>query len=193
MSDFNKNFLENNIPDSVFLNFDRTASKLLVDNERGGGDINFLGVHIPLSVDALRHQGEYWSGRTSNYWPDDPSLPSPFHEDYFEYVDLLYSICKSDKHFQMAEVGAGYGRWILNAAAAIKRCIHKKIASSFFLGFEADPDRINFFHKMMEINKIEKKSYKLIEKIVSEKNTNNTKLPFIINKKGGGEVWRNDN
>ena len=174
MSEFNKNFLENTIPDPVFQKFDRTASKILVDNE-GGGDINFLGVHIPLSVDALRYQGEYWSGRTSDHWPDDPFLPSPLHEDYFEYVDLLYSICNSRNHYQMAEIGAGYGRWVLNASEAIKRYIPKKISSSFFLGFEADPERISFFHEMMRINKIKKNCYDLIEKIVVSDNTKKKK------------------
>ena len=183
MSDFNKNILENNIADSVFQNFNRQASKLLNDSD-GGGDINFLGVHIPLSVDALRFPGEYWSGRTSDHWPGNPFLPSPLHEDYFEYVDLLYSICNSRNHFQMAEVGAGYGRWILNASEAIKRYIPKKISSSFFLGFEADPERINFFHEMMKTNNIENSCYKLIEKIIVSGNTKkkNDKLPFIINK-----------
>lgn len=183
MNDFNKKFLENNTPDPVFKNFDRTASKLL-DDSHGGGDINFLGVHIPLSVDALRYQGEYWSGRTSHHWPGDPFLPSPLHEDYFEYVDLLYSICNSKNHFQMAEIGAGYGRWILNASEAIKRYIPKKISSAFFLGFEADPERTKFFHEMMKINNVENNSYELIEKIVVSKKIKNKKdkLPFIINK-----------
>ena len=184
MNNFNNKFFENNIPDPIFRHFDRTASKLLDDSDSGGGDINFLGVHIPLSVDALRYEGEYWSGRTSDHWPGDPFVPSPLHEDYFEYVDLLYSICNSKNHFQMAEIGAGYGRWILNASEAIKRYIPKKISSSFFVGFEADPERIAFFHNMMKVNKIENSCYELVEKIVVSEDTKkkNHTLPYIINK-----------
>jgi hypothetical protein len=184
MNCLTQTFLDSNSPDPIFRNFIRTKATLLSNTDDGGGDINFLGVHVPLYVDELRYPGEYWSGRTSDQWPGDSSLPTPFHEDYFEYIDLLFSICKSDKHYQMAEVGAGYGRWVLNASQAIKRLIPKKITSSFFLGFEADPERINFFHEMMKINKIEKKNYKLFEKIVTSKKGKyqKEKLPFVINK-----------
>jgi FkbM family methyltransferase len=44
----------------------------------------------------------------------------PIDEQYLEWVDLLEAVTRASGTFTMIEVGAGYGRWIVNAAAAVR-------------------------------------------------------------------------
>jgi FkbM family methyltransferase len=44
--------------------------------------------------------------------PPDPEL--------FEWIDVLEAVTRADRRFTMLELGAGYGRWIVNAAAALR-------------------------------------------------------------------------
>lgn len=60
------------------------------------------------------------SGRSVAY-DAGGTLPSMRSEDYYEWIDLLTAIDRSRGRFVMIEAGAGYGRWIVNAAAAIRR------------------------------------------------------------------------
>jgi|SRR6185437_6466970 len=43
------------------------------------------------------------------------------NEDIFEWADLLESVEASGDNFTMAYLGAGYGRWIVNAALAARQ------------------------------------------------------------------------
>jgi FkbM family methyltransferase len=45
--------------------------------------------------------------------------PAPDTE-VFEWVDLLNAVMGAEHRFTMLELGAGYGRWIVNAAAALR-------------------------------------------------------------------------
>ena len=41
-------------------------------------------------------------------------LPYPdFCEEYFEWIDVLESVLAADQQFVMIELGAGYGRWLV--------------------------------------------------------------------------------
>jgi FkbM family methyltransferase len=44
----------------------------------------------------------------------------PIDEQYLEWVDLLEAVTHATGAFTMLEVGAGYGRWTVNAAAAVR-------------------------------------------------------------------------
>lgn len=55
--------------------------------------------------------------------PDQTSpagLP-PFDNEYFEWIDLLESVKNAKGEFIFVELGAGYGRWSVRAAQAIRR------------------------------------------------------------------------
>ena len=41
-----------------------------------------------------------------------------FNEEYFEWVDVLEAVVARAGMFTMLELGAGWGRWLANAAAA---------------------------------------------------------------------------
>ena len=49
-----------------------------------------------------------------------PGHPA-FDEEYFEWVDVLESVAEAESSIVMVELGAGYGRWLMRAAAAARR------------------------------------------------------------------------
>jgi FkbM family methyltransferase len=66
-----------------------------------------------------------WIGVTTRreFFVDDLRFvtvtPPPADAELFEWIDLLEAVMRADGRFTMLELGAGYGRWIVNAAAAL--------------------------------------------------------------------------
>lgn len=92
---------------------------------------NFMGAKVRLAFEQRlaevapglgleATEGVMSSGRSAGY-DVDPTYPQRTSEDYFEWIDLLEAIEEARGTFTMIEVGAGYGRWIANAAAAVRR------------------------------------------------------------------------
>jgi hypothetical protein len=77
-------------------------------------------IEVVPSFDHALASGLKASGRSVVY-DDDPTFPCKNSEDYFEWIDLLTAIDRAGTQFTMIELGAGYGRWIANAAAAMRR------------------------------------------------------------------------
>jgi FkbM family methyltransferase len=50
-------------------------------------------------------------------WQGPPPYPPPVDEEYFEWIDLLTAATKAQGTFVFWELGAGYGRWSIRAAA----------------------------------------------------------------------------
>jgi FkbM family methyltransferase len=46
--------------------------------------------------------------------------PPPPDAELFEWIDVLEAVTRASDRFTMLELGAGYGRWIVNAAAALR-------------------------------------------------------------------------
>lgn len=79
-------------------------------------------------------------------------LPAPDGEDYYEWVDLLSAIAEANSHFAMVEVGAGYGRWIANAAKAMERFRGPRIKSRFFCGIEMQDKLFDWMTAHLDVN-----------------------------------------
>jgi FkbM family methyltransferase len=75
-----------------------------------GFRVNFVGALTPADWFLV-------AGDTSSGNPDYP----PLNEEYFEWIDLLESVLSAESVFTMLEVGAGWGRWGVNAVAALRR------------------------------------------------------------------------
>ena len=45
----------------------------------------------------------------------------PVDEEYFEWIDILESVARARDSYTMMELGAGYGRWAVRAAAAVRQ------------------------------------------------------------------------
>jgi len=93
------------------------------------------------------------SGRSARYG-DDPTFPHQNTEDYFEWIDLLTAIDRSRTQFTMIEVGAGYGRWISNAAAALKRRKKDELLRLKLVALEANKARFDLMVRNCEQNEI---------------------------------------
>src|SRR5262249_30022453 len=90
------------------------------------------------------------SGRSTRYDNGDQTYPYKNSEDYFEWIDLLTAIDRSTLQFTMIEVGAGYGRWIANAAAALKRRKNRGTLQQKFIALEANKARFDLLIKNCE-------------------------------------------
>ena len=93
------------------------------------------------------------SGRSVRYG-DDPTYPHQNSEDYFEWIDLLTAIDRSHVQFTMIEVGAGYGRWISNAAAALRRRTKTSALQPKLVALEANKGRFDLMVKNCRENEI---------------------------------------
>ena len=105
--------------------FDRFERTLPFDD--AGFHHNFMGAKVRLAFEQRlvevvpglgleATEGVMSSGRSACY-DIDPRYPQRTSEDYFEWIDLLEAVEEARGTFAMIEVGAGYGRWIANAAA----------------------------------------------------------------------------
>jgi FkbM family methyltransferase len=65
--------------------------------------------------------------------------------ELFEWIDLLETVVAARGTFTMLELGAGYGRWIVNAAAAA-RAYHGDIATRL-VAVEAEPTHFRWMKR----------------------------------------------
>ncbi len=131
---------------SIFGRFERTRPF-----DEAGHHVNFMGARIAHaferdlrdavpSLDPAIAGGLKASGRSIAV-DDDPTFPHRNSEDYFEWIDLLTAIDRADTSFTMIELGAGYGRWTANAAAALKRRRGQGALRQTLIALEANKDR----------------------------------------------------
>jgi len=151
----------------IFDSFERTRP---FDDERYHH--NFMGaciaheferdlIEVVPGFDRALANGLKASGRSVLY-DDDPTFPYKKSEDYFEWIDLLTAIERSDSQFTMIEVGAGYGRWISNAAAALKRRKKKSTSRVKLVALEANKARYELMVKNCAHNEIASSDVKLL-------------------------------
>ncbi len=83
-----------------------------------------------------------------------------FDEEYFEYIDILEAIENSQESFTMVELGAGFGRWLVNAAVALRKESQKPIK---LVGIEAEPTHWQMMLMHFMNNEINPQEHELIE------------------------------
>ncbi len=143
---------------AIFERFTRSAP---FDDERCHH--NFMGARIAHAferdfndvvslADPDQFKGLKASGRSATY-DADPTYPDRNSEDYFEWVDLLTAIDRAVGSFSMIELGAGYGRWIANAAAALRRHQGAPL-SAHLVGVEASQARFDLMATNCALNEI---------------------------------------
>ena len=100
--------------------------------------------------------------------PAEPSFvtaPVPqVSEEYFEYVDLLQSVACAVSQFTMIELGAGYGRWLVRAACALRRTTRLPLR---LLGVEAEPEHFKWMALHFADNGLCPANHRLIEAAVA--------------------------
>lgn len=122
-----------------------------------GWSVNFLGV---------RTRDEFTAGMTgivsSKRRRVDTQYP-PFDEEYFEWVDVLEPVLAAVGTFVMIELGAGWGRWLMNAAAAAAQ----RDLAVHLVGVEAEPTHFRWMRRHFRDNSVNTASLTLIEAAVA--------------------------
>lgn len=116
---------------------------------------NFLGV-------LTRESFANWTSKDSavHWWPDYPQ----FNDEYFEWIDVLESVASASECFTMVELGAGWGRWLVNAAVAARKAGNLKLE---LVGVEAEPRHFEFMKTHFRDNGLDPRGARLVRAAVA--------------------------
>jgi FkbM family methyltransferase len=105
------------------------------------------------------------------FWTESPrdtaievDVPYPaFDEEYFEWIDLLESVVAARDSYTMIELGAGYGRWAVRAALAVRQFSSIPFQLT---AVEADPVHFDWLRMHFEDNSVDPSRYRLLHAAV---------------------------
>lgn len=92
-------------------------------------------------------------------WIDQPY-------EYLEWIDVLDSVARAKEHFTMIELGAGWGRWIANAAAALQ--LSNPLPYTL-IAAEPEPTHFQWMKEHLRNNDVDLACCHLIEAAVADK------------------------
>jgi FkbM family methyltransferase len=95
--------------------------------------------------------------------PELEWIDAPF--EYHEWIDLLEAVVHAEDHFTMIELGAGWGRWITNAAAALSQ---SNPLPYTLLAVEAEPTHFRWMKEHLANNGVDLACCELIEAAVTD-------------------------
>jgi FkbM family methyltransferase len=124
-----------------------------------GWIVNWLGVRTRASV-----QSEGGELAAPMYVVSEPPALS---EDFLEWVAVLESVVDSTGSFVMVELGAGWGRWLVNAAVALKQLDPDRPFR--LVGVEAEPTHFEWLGRHFRDNGIDPEEHTLVKAAVDEK------------------------
>jgi len=89
----------------------------------------------------------------------------PVDEEYPEWIDVLESVAQARDRFVMVELGAGFGRWLMRAARALRQ-----IGGPAFqlVAVEAEPRHFGWIAQHFRDNNIDPTAHTLIQAAVSD-------------------------
>lgn len=90
-----------------------------------------------------------------------PYIPS-LGEEYFEWIDLLESVLHAGSTFTMVELGAGWGRWLVDAWSVLKQ-IGKTDKRVLLVGVEAEPTHFEWMKQHFADNGLDPQRHRLIQ------------------------------
>jgi hypothetical protein len=123
------------------------------------GDLmDFVGIRTKTKYNLLGYQS-----LQSNYV--QTSYPTP-DENYFEWIDVLESVVNSGNTFVMAELGAGWGRWLSVAFASLKQLFPLK--DYRLIGVEAEKTHFEWLREHLLYNGVDPVKMCLYEAAVTE-------------------------
>jgi FkbM family methyltransferase len=122
-----------------------------------GWTVNWLGVRTRLEMQG----GVRGVERPSTIRTEPPGAS----EDLLEWVDVLESVAESGASFTMLELGAGWGRWLVNAAAAARRLDPERALR--LVGVEAEPTHFRWLVRHFRDNGLEPREHMLVRAAVA--------------------------
>ena len=132
--------------------------------EEPGIRVNFLGVKTRDYMDQLERHPKtprlIAGSLTTTCLPD-------FDEEYFQWVDLVEAVSLAQGRFTMMELGAGFGRWLVNAAAVLQMMNGNPYR---LIGVEAEPTHYQWLKKHIQDNDLDANSCELIQGAIDAEN-----------------------
>lgn len=101
-------------------------------------------------------------------WPGRP----PVDEEYFEWIALLVSVAHADRRFCFAEIGAGWGRWMVSAAALCRQ----RNLPCHLIGVEAEPSHFEWIKMVLRDNELHPDEHDLFLGAVAERDRDDVLL-----------------
>ena len=118
-------------------------------------EVDFLGCKI-------RH--EFWPAFRHTGIPER-TYP-PFNEQYFEWISVLESVVQARENYTMIELGAGFGRWMVRAAVAMRQLGG---LPCHFLAVEPEPLHFSWIPLHFQDNGIDPGPHKFVNAAVSDR------------------------
>lgn len=125
-----------------------------------GFDVNFVGQLT--DVRFVTGWADEARMKDRDAWPPYPQ-PS---EENFEWLTILKAILEAKDRFVMIEAGAGYGRWLVSAACAIRQ--RRPDLSMLLVGIEGDPTHFRWMQKHFLDNGLDPSDHRLIQAALAE-------------------------
>lgn len=88
------------------------------------------------------------------------------NEDYFEWIDLLESVVAARESYTMIDLGAGFGRWAVRAAYALRQYNDK--LPYCLIAVEAEPVVFKWMARHFQDNNIDASKYRLVHGAINE-------------------------
>lgn len=89
----------------------------------------------------------------------------PVDEEYFEWIDILESVVRARDRYTMLELGAGYGRWAVRAASALRQ---RGIHECRLVAVEAEPVHFTWLKQHFCDNGLDPAQHTLVHGAVSD-------------------------
>jgi FkbM family methyltransferase len=123
-----------------------------------GYGIDFLGI---------KTRGQFVQGLDTWTEPGFVEMLYPdVNEDYLEWIDLLESVVAAKGPYTMIDLGAGFGRWAVRAAYAMKQ-YHGHLPCRL-IAVEAEPVVFKWMGLHFNDNGVDTRRHSLIHRAVSE-------------------------
>lgn len=106
----------------------------------------------------------------------------PVDEEYFEWIDILESVSRARDRYSMLELGAGYGRWAVRAAAALRQ---RGIQKCHLVAVEGEPLHFKWLQQHFRENGLDPVEHTLVQAVVSDRP--GSTLFYIGMPKGGAD------
>jgi FkbM family methyltransferase len=144
------------MPHQIFTQFDRFRGVV-----PPGFQVNFLGVMTrnAFTTGLTATLGQKFSD-PGEVHADYPGID----EEYFEWIDLLEAVLEAADDFTMIELGAGYGRWLVNAAIAARQ--RRGDIRIKLVGVEAEPTHYAWMMQHFRDNGLDPLDHTLLEAAV---------------------------
>ncbi len=95
-------------------------------------------------------------------WHFERCLPA-IDDEIFEWIDILETVKAARGHYRIIELGAGYGRWMVNAALAARQ----RSIPFHLIGVEAEPAHFAWMERYLRDNDIDPDQHTLVRAPVS--------------------------